>query len=97
MKAGYEIASIKKGNAQHEETFNMFLEREDVKDALGEDFHKLLKFVLVEQTGYNLRNIFAHGLVNIHMCNEANAILVIFIYIRLTSFSIVPEEQPDIS
>lgn len=91
MRAGYATTSIKRGNAQHEETFNVFLDRSDVKESLGIDLHKFLQFVLVEQTGYNLRNIFAHGLADINMCNEVNSILVIFIYIKLTIFRLVHE------
>ncbi|KAB2953749.1 DUF4209 domain-containing protein [Heliorestis acidaminivorans] len=83
-KAGYATTTIKKGNAQHEETLNSFLERPDIKEAIDVDFHKFIQFILVDQSGYNLRNIFAHGLVDINMCNEKLATLVLFIYMKIT-------------
>ncbi|MGN7296366.1 DUF4209 domain-containing protein [Ferdinandcohnia sp. SAFN-114] len=48
--------SIKKGNNQQEETFNEFLNREDVKNALGKNLHQYIYMIIVNQSGLNLRN-----------------------------------------
>ncbi|RIN28382.1 DUF4209 domain-containing protein, partial [Staphylococcus succinus] len=62
-KVGYSTTSIRKGNTQQEVTFNEFLLRDDVKSAFGNDVHKLIQIVMVEQSGLNLRNEIAHGLI----------------------------------
>ena len=49
-KAGYSTTSIRKGNTQQEVTFNEFLLRDDVKSTLGNDVHKLIQIVMVEQS-----------------------------------------------
>ncbi len=84
--AGYPTTSIKKGTVQHEETFNAFLEREDIKISLGTSVHKLIQMVMVEQTGLNLRNEVAHGLLPFSKCNRSLNILVIFLFLVLTRY-----------
>lgn len=83
--AGYATTSIKKGTAQHEETFNEFLKREEIKDALGENIHKLIQIVMVEQTGLNLRNDIAHGLIGFSNVTKTKCVLVIYLYLLLTN------------
>lgn len=86
FKAGYPTTSIKKGNTQHEETFNTFLNREDIKETLGKDIHKLIKFVMIEQSGFNLRNEIAHGLIEISKLDYSKCILVIYLILIMTRF-----------
>ncbi|HDK8043163.1 TPA: DUF4209 domain-containing protein, partial [Staphylococcus aureus] len=76
-KAGYSTTSIRKGNTQQEVTFNEFLLRDDVKSTLGNDVHKLIQIVMVEQSGLNLRNEIAHGLIELSNINYTKCILVI--------------------
>ncbi|HDJ1930048.1 TPA: DUF4209 domain-containing protein, partial [Staphylococcus aureus] len=75
-KAGYSTTSIRKGNTQQEVTFNEFLLRDDVKSTLGNDVHKLIQIVMVEQSGLNLRNEIAHGLIELSNINYTKCILV---------------------
>ncbi|MDI1667477.1 DUF4209 domain-containing protein [Staphylococcus aureus] len=77
-KAGYSTTSIRKGNTQQEVTFNEFLLRDDVKSTLGNDVHKLIQIVMVEQSGLNLRNEIAHGLIELSNINYTKCILVIY-------------------
>ncbi|MEH7298524.1 MULTISPECIES: DUF4209 domain-containing protein [Bacillus] len=84
--AGFPTTSIKKGTAQHEETFNEFLNREDIKSSLGNDIHKLIQIVMVEQAGLNLRNQIAHGLINFSSITKAQCLLVIYLFLVLTRF-----------
>ncbi|WHY63653.1 DUF4209 domain-containing protein [Cytobacillus firmus] len=93
VKSGYVTTSIKKGIAQHEETFNEFLKREDIKSALGEVFHKLVQIVMVEQAGLNLRNRIAHGLITVAECKKSINILVIYLFLLLTNYRIVKNED----
>lgn len=88
---GYPTTSIKKGTAQHEETFNEFLNREDIKSSLGENVHKLIQIVMVEQSGLNLRNEIAHGLIKFSEITKTKNILVIYLYLILTRYSISNE------
>ncbi|HHQ4908021.1 TPA: DUF4209 domain-containing protein, partial [Staphylococcus aureus] len=78
-KAGYSTTSIRKGNTQQEVTFNEFLLRDDVKSTLGNDVHKLIQIVMVEQSGLNLRNEIAHGLIELSNINYTKCILVIYL------------------
>ncbi|HAY0948705.1 TPA: DUF4209 domain-containing protein, partial [Staphylococcus aureus] len=79
-KAGYSTTSIRKGNTQQEVTFNEFLLRDDVKSTLGNDVHKLIQIVMVEQSGLNLRNEIAHGLIELSNINYTKCILVIYLF-----------------
>ncbi|PFT62607.1 hypothetical protein COK67_20055 [Bacillus cereus] len=86
--AGYPTTSIKKRTAQHEETFNEFLNREEIKSLLGDDVHKLIQIVMVEQAGLNLRNEIAHGLINFSDITNTQCILVIYLFLILTRYRI---------
>jgi hypothetical protein len=88
VQADFATTSIKKGTGQHEETFNQFLNRKDVKDSLGENIHKLIQIVMVEQSGLNLRNEIAHGLISFSSITESRCILVILLYLILTRYEI---------
>jgi hypothetical protein len=85
-KLGFATTSIKKGIAQHEETFNVFLEREDIRLVLGEDLHKFIEMVMVKQRGFNLRNNVAHGLMKSNEYTKELTVLVIYMYLLLANF-----------
>ncbi|WP_422404726.1 DUF4209 domain-containing protein [Mammaliicoccus sp. JADD-157] len=87
-KLGYSTTSIKKGITQQEVTFNEFLLRDDIRSALGNDVHKLIQIVMVEQSGLNLRNEIAHGLIELHNINYTKCILVIYLFLILTTYNI---------
>ena len=87
-KAGFATTSIKRGMAQHEETFNEFLSREEVIASLGANYHKYLEMVMVDQTGLNLRNEIAHGLIDPLICNKGTTLMVIHLYLLLTRYSL---------
>jgi hypothetical protein len=91
-KAGYPTTIIKKGTTQQEQTFTKFLEREEVKDFLGTNFHRYLEMVMVDQTGLNLRNDIAHGLIKPEDCNETNAQTVLHLLLMLTCYRLRSEE-----
>ncbi|MCF7622526.1 MULTISPECIES: DUF4209 domain-containing protein [Bacillaceae] len=90
--SGYVTTSIKKGVAQHEITFNEFLNRDDVKSSLGEIYHTLVQVVMVEQAGFNLRNKIAHGLITQTECNKSMNVLVIYLFLLLTNYRITENE-----
>ncbi|HHU6759932.1 DUF4209 domain-containing protein [Staphylococcus aureus] len=87
-KIGYTTTSIRKGNTQQAITFNEFLLRNDVKSSFGNDIHKLIQIVMVEQSGLNLRNEIAHGLIEIRNVNYTKCILVIYLFLILTTYNI---------
>lgn len=87
-KLEYPTTSIKKGDTVQEVTFNTFLERDYVKSTLGVDLHKFIQMTMVEQTGLNLRNKVAHGLISEDECNEVNGTLVVFLYLLITNFQL---------
>ena len=82
---GYPTTSIKKSAVQHEQTFNEFLENDFVKENIDSDVLYLIKYVMVENLGYNLRNDIAHGLIQIDKFNRNIANIVLCLYFILTS------------
>jgi len=86
---------IRKGTVQYEQTFNEFLERQDIKQAIPKNIHKYLSFLLVEQTGYNFRNKIAHGLIRPTECNRLNNILILHLYLVMTMFRLEKIEQEE--
>lgn len=85
--AGYPTTSFKKEGAQQEETFNVFLKRDEIISALGVNIHKLIQIVMVEQSGLNLRNEIAHGLIKYSDIDKTKCVLVIFLFLVLTNFN----------
>lgn len=88
MRAGYAVTVIRKGTTQQEETLNEFLDRDDVRKQLRDDYHTYLKFVLVDQLGLNLRNTMAHGLLSFEGYNEWTSLLVIHQMLLLTAYTL---------
>ncbi|MGO4185337.1 DUF4209 domain-containing protein [Paenibacillus sp. TAF43_2] len=93
-KIGYATTSVKKGTAQHEQTFNEFLEREDIKKEMPKDVHKYIQMLMVEQTGCNFRNKIAHGLIQSSECNLMTSLLILHLYLVMSNF--VLAEEPSI-
>ena len=87
-KAGYSTTSIRKGNTQQEVTFNEFLLRDEVKSAFGNDVHKLIQIVMVEQSGLIIRNEIAHGLIEFSKINYTKCILIVYLFLVLTRYNI---------
>lgn len=81
---GYPTTSIKKSATQHEQTFNEFLENNFVKDNIDSDTLFLIKYVMIDNLGYNLRNDIAHGLAGVDKFNRYIANIVLFLYFILT-------------
>jgi hypothetical protein len=77
----YATTAIRAGGAQHEETFNTFLQRTDVRLVLGEDLHRVIEMTMVDPLGSNLRNEVAHGLILADKCNEAHCAQVLMLFL----------------
>lgn len=82
---GYPTTSIKKSATQHEQTFNEFLENDFVKNNIDSDTLFLIKYVMVDNLGYNLRNDIAHGLAGADKFSRNVANIVLFLYFILTN------------
>lgn len=85
---GYPTTSLRRGAAQQEETFNAFLENLDVQRVLGIDLHQLIKMVMVDPLGLNLRNEVGHGLISIGNCNQSNCTKIVFLFLALSNTAI---------
>lgn len=84
---GYETTSIKSKTTQHEQNFNDFLRNEFVVSNIEEDFLFFIKYVMVEDTGYNLRNNIAHGLANLDTFNSVMTHVVVYLFFMLTNYN----------
>lgn len=92
---GYSTTSLRRGAVQHEETFNVFLERADVQSALGIGLHRVIQMVMVNHLGFNLRNEVGHGLISIEKCNQSYCAQIILLFLALTVTDIPTPSTPD--
>lgn len=82
----YPTTVIRKHAVQQEQTFNQFLEQDFVKKNIPGNFRFYIKYIMVEELGYNLRNDIAHGLARLSVLTEENCLIVIYAYFMLTLF-----------
>lgn len=87
---------VRKGHTQQEQTFNRFLENDFVKKNIGEDFLKMIEFVLVDEVGHNLRNNIAHGLSTMRDFGRDYAHTIVYMYFVLTTYHWKLSESEDI-
>ncbi|MCT4488793.1 DUF4209 domain-containing protein [Levilactobacillus parabrevis] len=86
--AGYPTTSLGSQQVQNEQTFNAFLNRSDVKRGLGENVHQLIKFVMVDKIGLNLRNNIGHGLMPIETMSKENCSLILYLFLIISMYGI---------
>ena len=81
---GGSTTSMQAGKMR-EKSLDQILEAAEIKRALATipPLHKYLEHVLVNETGLNLRNKSAHGLLTVEDCNADNTATVIHIYLLL--------------
>ena len=68
------------------EAFGAFLDQDLVKNTLPVEMRAYIRLVMTEQTGWNLRNRIAHGLIRPQDCNAVTAITVVHLFLLLTLF-----------
>ncbi|MBP2658120.1 MAG: hypothetical protein H6Q69_1152 [Firmicutes bacterium] len=97
MFFGADVATtvVRPGIIQHEQVMTEFLLRDEVKEALGEDFHTYICTVMISQDGWNLRNDIAHGLAMRSVFDISHALVVFHLFIRLFNYGLkkASEEQ----
>ncbi len=69
-----------------ERTLDDILEDKRIQEALTQDDHFFLKFILTEKAGYNLRNRVAHGLIDNVDYGLKYPILSILIILKLSNY-----------
>lgn len=82
----HPTTTIRSQTTQHEQTFNEFLCSEIVKSNIPEILLDIIKYVMVEDVGFNLRNNIAHGLTDLQSFNETMANIVLFLILSITKF-----------
>jgi hypothetical protein len=88
-RSGQGIIRQRRGQAGWEmETFGKFLEQDVVKTILPAEMLTYIQLVMTEQTGWNLRNRIAHGLIRPQDCTSVTAITVLHLILLLTLFQI---------
>lgn len=83
---GFATTSIKTNTVQHEQTFNDFLLNEYVINSLPKRLLELIKFVMVDNLGWNLRNNIAHGISEIEIFNSTTANMLIILYMIIVTY-----------
>lgn len=81
---GGSTTSVQAGKMR-EKSLDQILEAAEIKRALATipPLQKYLEYVLVNETGLNLRNKAAHGLLTVEDCNADNANTVVHIFLLL--------------
>lgn len=93
IKTGNSILKIRgesgKDYCEREKTLGVLIDEN--KDYLGEDFCLLLKYLLVGQTGINIRNKVAHGMIAEEDLNKSTVGWLVFVvvYLSLSMFKSV--------
>lgn len=92
---GHATTSIKANTVQYEQNFNDFLRNDFVENNIDDNLLFFIKFVMVDDLGYNLRNNIAHGLINIGMLNFYFCSIVIYMFFMMTNFIWKTNEDKD--
>lgn len=81
---GGSTTSMQAGKMR-EKSLDQILEAAEIKSALATipPLQKYLEYVLINETGLNLRNKAAHGLLTVEDCNADNANTVVHIFLLL--------------
>jgi hypothetical protein len=82
----YPTTVIRDSAVQQEQTFNQFLEQDFVKTNIPENFRFFIKYIMVDELGYNLRNNIAHGIASLSEFTKDKCLIVIYAYFMLTLF-----------
>ena len=85
--AGLPTTSLKSASVQHEQNFSDFINNDFVKNFIREDFLFLIKYIMLDDLGYNLRNKVAHGLAEMSLFKKSIADMVIYLFFCLTNYA----------
>lgn len=83
---------IKEEELQHEQVFGEFINRPEVIEVLGINFHKYIDTVMVAQSGWNIRNNVAHGLAPPVIFTLKYVIIILHLFCVLLNFRITKDE-----
>ena len=87
----YTRPDEEKGNVSKEKDINMLLREDELTTHLGEDLTFFIKYVLVERSGFNLRNDIAHGFTKPKTYMIYSIMnMIIMILLKLSGNSIIP-------
>lgn len=84
---GLPTTSLKSASVQHEQNFSDFINNDFVKNFIREDFLFLIKYIMLDDLGYNLRNEVAHGLAEMSLFKKSIADMVIYLFFCLTNYA----------
>jgi hypothetical protein len=79
---GVSTTSFREGKMR-EKPLDQVLEAEEIKGVLGNRLWHYFEHVLVAETGLNLRNSVAHGILRSDELNEHNANIIVHLYLLL--------------
>ncbi len=88
---GLPTSKIVRERGFQERTLNDILEEPAICEALGRRVYPLVRFVLADQRGYNIRNYVAHGLFPFDAFNDYISILLLLIILRFCGYELKGE------
>ncbi|WAC05110.1 MAG: DUF4209 domain-containing protein [Methanoregula sp.] len=90
---GIPISDVKRDGIAREKILNDFLIEEKLKTKFSDDELEFLKFLLVEQSGFNLRHRVAHSLMNFQDYNFDYMNYLFIGMLRICKYDIVQNEN----
>lgn len=90
---GISISDVKKDGIAREKLLSDFLDDEELKTKFSEDELMFLKFLLVEQAGFNLRHRVAHSLMNFYDYNFDSMNYLFIGMLRICKYDIIQNEN----
>ena len=84
---GLPTTSLKSTLIQHEQSFSDFINNDFVKKFIGQDLLFLIKYIMLDDLGYNLRNRVAHGLAEMSVFSKGIADMIIYLFFCLTNYT----------
>ena len=90
---GIPISDVKKDGIAREKLLSDFLDEEELKTKFSEDELMFLKFLLVEQAGFNLRHRVAHSLMNFYDYNFDSMNYLFIGMLRICKYDRVQNEK----
>lgn len=92
---GIPISSVKQDGIVREKLLNELLDEPKIQELFSNDEMRFLKFILIEQSGYNLRHRIAHSLMTFPEYSIDHMNYLIVIVLRICKYNFTAEPVTD--
>jgi hypothetical protein len=89
---GFPTTNVAFDITQKEQTFNEFIENDFVR-SLPSKYLYMIRFIMIDKLGLNLRNEIAHGLIELRSINQMHAFMVMHLLIVLFTLELTVKNE----